>query len=154
MAVVLLAVLSAGCHTRKAVEKQDVDATRVGETAPAEPLLLLLTGTFSYDSTANAYHLDIDSERIIEGRMNMVETTPDTTGLHYRLLAADGSLLGVHHWDNPLRRNVEFLEEERFERKTIVLSESSVLIRIPLHPLTHEVVFRNGQELIKSVYIK
>ena len=69
----LMATMLSGCHTQKKTEGQDADATMAGEAGPTDPLLLLLTGTFSHDSTTNAYHLDISSQRVIEGSLNLMD---------------------------------------------------------------------------------
>ena len=154
MMSVLLTAFLAGCHTQKKVYGTDTDITRTGETDPTGPQLLLLSGTFSYNSIANTFHLDIESQRVIEGNLNLEDAKADTAGLHYRQLAADGTVLRVHHWDNPLRRDVEYPGAEGFERRTVVLPEVSVFIRVPLDRRTRQVIFRHGRQMIQSINIQ
>lgn len=154
MMSVLLAVLLAGCHTQKKVEGTDTNITGTEETDPTGPQLLLLSGMFRYDSIANTYHLDIESQRVIEGNLNLEDAKADTAGLHYQQLAADGTVLRVHHWENPLRRDVEYPGAEGFEHRTVVLPEVSVFIRVPLDRRTRQVIFRHGREMIQSIIIQ
>lgn len=112
---------------------------------------MLLTGTISYDSLSATYHIDISSERYVDGYLNLNDSGTDFSGLHYVQLSADSTVISRHTMENPLLRDIEYLGASGFEHKVTVLPKADLFLRIQLDDGVRCVEFRNDQQVIKRL---
>ena len=140
------------CHSQKGATVPDTNLSQATLT-PGEPHLLLLTGTISYDSLKATYLLDFTSEKFVDGYININSVDMDSTGLYYVQLGKDRKVLNRQAIENPLRRDVEYLDQTGYEHKITVLPKADIFWRIQLDKDVREIEFRNGQETIKRIII-
>ena len=153
--ILLVMVLVAGCHTKKASVTDNGVLTEASSAVPERDVILFLTGKMAYDSLSATYQIEILKQQRFDGRMNLEKNASEEElqGLNYQQKDAAGKVLSQHKMENPLVREIEYPDGDRFSMKTVVQREAPLYMRVQLNPRTREIVFRNGKERIETLKI-
>lgn len=162
LALGMIAVSWSGCGSLRHAATPDYNEgfqTAFPDDADEEPqpMILLLSGTISYDSIKASYSMTVKDQRRVNGFLNLENdrvSGADVHGLNYVQLTKDSTVLGIRKMDNPLVQQMEYNDGGMFGRKTVRLKEADFYLRIQLNPLAGRILFRNGSAAIMTMDVK
>ena len=143
-----------GCRTPMQTPTSPSDNR--GKTDDNGPTILFVSGTISFDSIANAYHIKIDKQEKFPGQINVgvTENIKEPEGLNFVQLDANNTMISRQRMDNPLIQRMEYPDGEDFMIKTVIKKESDLFLRLQLDRRTKKLQFCNNQDTIETIIIE
>lgn len=144
-----------GCRTpmQTSSTSPSEDSGKANDNGPA---ILFVSGTISFDSIANAYHIKIDKQEKFPGQINVgiAEDMKEPEGLNNVQLDANDAVLSRQRMDNPLIQRMEYPDGEEFKIKNVIKKEADLFLRLQLDRKTEKLQFCNNQDVIETITIE